>query len=333
VRKNVAVIVAACFVAVTAGCSAIPAPTDCDPLVESGVSSKLISATGDEGTQPTVTFPTPIAAKDTQVSSITPGTGDELFSGQVADVQASIYSGATGALLTTTGYDPTSPLRVNVGLEGSTPAISVIAESIQCQAVGSRTATVVTVADMFGADTLDPTLGLANDDAVVVVTDVAASYLGRATGALQPIQSGMPAVVTDTTGIPGISLPSTNPPTELKIADIRTGDGATVKEGDGVVLQYTGVLWNEAGTPGTVFQSTWTDSGARAATTLTATAMDEDGAGGLVPGFAQALIGAKVGSQVLAVIPPEFGYPEGSSPGSIPDGSTMVFVIDVLGIQ
>ena len=45
------------------------------------------------------------------------------------------------------------------------------------------------------------------------------------------------------------------------------------------------------------------------------------------------LIGQTVGSQVIVVIPPELGYPEGQSPATIPAGSTMVFVVDILGIE
>jgi peptidylprolyl isomerase len=38
----------------------------------------------------------------------------------------------------------------------------------------------------------------------------------------------------------------------------------------------------------------------------------------------------KVGSQVVAVIPPDLGYGDNAQ-GAIPAGSTLVFVIDVLG--
>ena len=43
-------------------------------------------------------------------------------------------------------------------------------------------------------------------------------------------------------------------------------------------------------------------------------------------------MGAKVGSQVIVVIPPgeEWGYPAGSGP--IDDDDSMIFVIDILGI-
>ncbi|MCU1406867.1 MAG: peptidylprolyl isomerase [Glaciihabitans sp.] len=334
VRKSVAVIVAACFVAVTAGCTAIPDPSSCDPILNTGAASKLVSATGDAGKMPTVSFPTPITTTTLQTTQLSAGDGDTLYPGSVANVQASIYVGSTGELLTATAYDPTAaPLLVTVGKSEAVSAAGTIAASVQCQTVGSRTATVGTVAEFFGADALDPSYGLTNDDALVLVTDVEASYLGRANGALQPLKSGFPAVVTAPNGTPGITLPNENPPTDLEIEVIRKGDGATVKKDDSVVLNYTGVLWNSDGAAGTVFQSTWTDAATPQAVVLAATAMGDDGTSGLVPGFAKALVGQTVGSQVLVVVPPKFGYPEGSSPTDIPEGSTMVFVFDVLGIQ
>ncbi len=49
-------------------------------------------------------------------------------------------------------------------------------------------------------------------------------------------------------------------------------------------------------------------------------------------GFAQALKGQTVGSQILVVIPPSLGYGDKTT-SSIPAGSTLVFVIDVLGVD
>jgi peptidylprolyl isomerase len=45
-----------------------------------------------------------------------------------------------------------------------------------------------------------------------------------------------------------------------------------------------------------------------------------------------ALEGATVGSQVIASMPPKDGYGENAQ-GAIPANSTLIFVIDVLGIN
>jgi FKBP-type peptidyl-prolyl cis-trans isomerase len=326
VRKSVAVIIAASFVAVTAGCSSIPQPSSCDPISSAGDASNLITATGDVGEAPEVSFPTPVITTGLQTTILTTGEGETLFEGDIADIQASLFVGETGELLTTTDYDPANPVRLTVG-----DVASAMAESIQCQTVGTRAATVLTVEDMYGADALDPSLNLANDDTLVLVTDIGNRYLGRANGSLAAPAAGVPAVVTAPDGTPGITLPGSNPPSELRIANIRNGDGETVAEGDQVVVHYTGVLWNSDDVESTVFDSSWERN---QPSTFDAVEMEDgDASTGLIPGLAQALIGKKVGSQVITVIPPEFGYPEGSAPTSIPAGSTLVFVLDILGIQ
>jgi FKBP-type peptidyl-prolyl cis-trans isomerase len=316
------VLVAAGFVAVTAGCSSIAEPSSCDPISTSGDASTLISATGAIGSAPEVSFPTPVLTEKLQTSVLTEGDGDRLYPGQTADIQASLYIGATGDQLTATDYDPSNPVRLTVGDENS-----AMAQSLQCQTVGSRAATVLTVEEMYGAGQLDPSLGLSDSDTLILVTDIGASYLGRADGDLQSLKSGFPSVVTAPDGTPGITLPNEDAPTDLMITDIRTGDGATVEDGDKVIVHYTGVLWTEE----TVFDSSWERS--QPSTFEVVEMTNDDPATGLVPGLYEALNGATVGSQVIAVIPEESGYPEGSSPAAVPAGSTMVFVLDILGIQ
>ncbi|WP_284255574.1 FKBP-type peptidyl-prolyl cis-trans isomerase [Pseudolysinimonas kribbensis] len=54
---------------------------------------------------------------------------------------------------------------------------------------------------------------------------------------------------------------------------------------------------------------------------------------GVIPGFAKALVGQKVGSQVIVMIPPADGYGSGGSPEvGIKGTDTLVFVIDILAV-
>jgi peptidylprolyl isomerase len=115
----------------------------------------------------------------------------------------------------------------------------------------------------------------------------------------------------------GIIIPDTAPPSELAVEVLKKGDGPAVGDGDQIRINYTGVTWADR----KVFDSTW-DKGASTAVTLDA----------VVPGFAQALKGQTVGSQILVVIPPSLGYGDKAT-SSIPAGSTLVFVIDVLGVD
>ena len=199
---------------------------------------------------------------------------------------------------------------------------NVISEAFLCQRAGSRIALTGTVQDIFGqvsGNELKPT------DTVAVVFDVVAAYPGKSTGTPQIAQDGMPAVTAAPDGRPGIAVPSIPAPTELRISTLTKGDGAVITEGQTVVAHYTGVLWG-----GSVFDSSWDKD--RPAD-LVALDFTKNNGKGVVPGFAKALIGQTVGSRVLVVIPPSEGYPAGSAPTSIPDGSTMIFVIDILGTR
>lgn len=302
-------------------CSTPGAAGACTPIVPTGESAGYVEATGSFGSQPEVEFPTPLQTDGAQQAVIDAGEGDPIARGQIVDFQVSLFNGENGELITASAYDDEeAPLRRTAGAE-----LDLLAEAVQCAQVGSRIAVTGTIADVFGADTLDPSLGLGNDDGVVMVLDVQAAYLGRATGIPQLGASGIPAVVTTPDGIPGVTIPNEEPPTELRSHTLVLGQGPAIEEGDRAVVHYTGLLWSTR----SVFDSSW-DRGAPA--TLTITSFDND-PNGVVPGLAEGLVGRTVGSQVIVVIPPELGYPTGQAPATIPDGSTMVFVVDILGIE
>ncbi len=321
VRTASALVLTGALVSSLVACSSPFTSETCVPMVPTGESAGYVDATGAMGSQPTVEFPTPLVTNTTQQSVLEAGDGDLIAAGQIVDFQVSLFNGKDGELITASSYDDSeAPLRRTAGSE-----IDLLAEAVQCAQVGSRIAVTGTIEDVFGADALDASLGLGNADAIVMVLDIQAAYLGRATGVAQLGASGIPAVVTTPEGIPGVSIPDEEPPTELRAHTLVLGQGAEIAESDRAVLHYTGLLW----TTKTVFDSSW-ERGAPA--TFVIASFDDD-PNGIVPGLAEGLVGKTVGSQVIVVIPPEFGYPAGQAPQSVPDGATMVFVVDILGIE
>lgn len=104
------------------------------------------------------------------------------------------------------------------------------------------------------------------------------------------------------------------PPTELVLKVLKEGTGAIVKSGDAVTVDYQGTNW----TSNTVFDQSY----GRAPATFTT--------GGVVPGFGAALVGQKVGAQVVVGIPPEFGYgTAGQSSAGIAGTDTLVFIVEI----
>jgi peptidylprolyl isomerase len=147
--------------------------------------------------------------------------------------------------------------------------------------------------------------------AYVAVIDVVGAFLPKANGALQLGVNNMPAIVTAANGAPGISVPDIAAPKSEKVQVIRAGNGKALTADDTAVVQFTAINW--AAKP-TVQGSTWTDGDA--ATTVDLTSKT------LPPSLKSALVGKKIGSQVMVVVPPS------ASGGA---SSTYIYVFDLLG--
>lgn len=319
-RRTAALIASVGLLAALTACATPSANSaDCDAPFSAGSGSETVSATGDFGSVPDVEVPTPLHVSTSQVSTLIAGTGAPIEKGQLVDVDYTLLNGSTGEVLEATTYDGSSPAQIVAG--GN--AITGLADGLLCAKVDSRIAITIAPEDGLGASNA-ASLGIAADDTLVVVVDITKALLARADGEPQIPENGFPNVVLAEDGTPGISKPSGDAPTKLEIDTLKQGDGATVQEGDSVVVNYSGWLWSD----GTIFDSSWQNGQPVPLTAADGTTTQ----GGVVPGFAKALIGAKVGSQVIAIIPPDQGYGD-TATGSIPAGSTLVFVVDVLGIN
>jgi peptidylprolyl isomerase len=149
------------------------------------------------------------------------------------------------------------------------------------------------------------------------VFDIKKVFLPHAVGSVKAAENGMPTVVRDVNGKPAVTIPKGDQPTEFRKAVVVEGSGDVVKKDQSVVVHYTGYLWD-----GTVFDSSW-NSGQP--TTFVVSEKN------VIPGFVKTLEGAKVGSQVIAIIPADQAY-GATGNGSVPPNATLVFIVDVLGI-
>lgn len=322
---------AALLTAALAGCTFSGADGGCATGYDAGDASSAVSATGavavsgEAGKAPKVTFPTPLIARDPQVSVLDAGSGEPIVPGSNVDYEYSVFFGATGEQLAATGYGATDsqPNRSIANLSDS------IGGALKCAQVGDRLALVTPASDAFGAGTLQGN-GIDDDDTLILVIDIVASYLGKADGVNQLPQDGMPTVVTAVDGTPGISVALVEEPTATRIATIKAGGGATVAEGDTAILHYSAWYWPAAiGDEPESLQSTWDADPPKAATASVASIAD---GGGLPAGVVSALTGAKVGSQLLVVIPPgDDGF--GTDVQGVDATRTTIWVIDLLGVR
>ena len=313
-RKLVSVVMAAGLLASLAACSAAPAPyASCTPTGNAA----LVTAKGKLDSDPQAQFPTPIIAKKAEVAVPIKGDGAQVSADAAVQITVSIYDGTTGeALASQSG--PITAQAIRVFVDDSTFPFST---AMQCATVGSRVVSTGSAEQLFGTDAL----GLDSDAALVVVADIDAVFLGKANGADQWPQSGYPSVVLAPNGRPGITFPAGPIPGGLGAIALKQGNGTTVKEGDSVLANITGVVWGAD----TTFLSSWDG---KAPKTVTAAELDANGAG-LPAGLAKAVIGQKVGSQLLVVLSGSDSYPTGQAPQGVADGDTVVFVFDILGVS
>lgn len=310
-RRSSALIVSIALVAGLSACSSSPADASCTPLAESGSAVDKVKVSGGYGELPTAEFPTPLTTTKTERKILVKGNGAPALPGGAVTLDFTIYNGETGDILGQTKYDgndlQTSSLDDNSMIHG-------FVATIQCAPAGSQIVSVIAPTDLLDQNGA-PVGDLGKETSLVVVADLVSTSLARANGKDQPAQDGFPAVVLDADGVPGVTVPKSKAPTELKVEVLKKGDGPVVKAGSSVTLHYTGVLWSD----GTVFDSTWSIN-----KPLTYPVNN------FVPGFTKALVGQTVGSQIVAIIPPELGYGN-QDKGTIPSGSSLVFVIDILG--
>ncbi len=117
---------------------------------------------------------------------------------------------------------------------------------------------------------------------------------------------------------PLVTVPPSSPPTELLIEDLVVGSGSPVGVGDFLIMDYVGVSYST----GLQFDASW-DRGSPFPFEL--------GAGRVIQGWDQGIVGMSVGGRRALTIPPELAYGEnGSGSGSIGPNETLVFVVDLI---
>ncbi|GAA5151227.1 FKBP-type peptidyl-prolyl cis-trans isomerase [Microbacterium pseudoresistens] len=276
--------------------------------------TKLATVTGDLGSEPDVTLRTPIHQSTETVEERIVGHGQRLTTGdQIAAVDVVLYNGTSGDKVVATEFDGDLSRLSNIDSWNS--QVPAVASALHCASEGSRLVAAFPGTDL-GEQGMTG-LGVAKDDSVVAVIDVLKVYLPHAEGTEQYNDAlGLPTVVRAPDGQPGIIVPDAKAPTDLVVQTLIKGDGEKVTGEEPIRVHYTGVTWDER----TVFDTTWGSNPAKFDLTQ------------VIEGFAKGLTGQTVGSQVLLVIPPELGYGD-QAQGSIPANSTLVFVVDILGVD
>ena len=119
---------------------------------------------------------------------------------------------------------------------------------------------------------------------------------------------------------PDVGPISGEPPAELLIEDITTGHGEEAKPGQYVSVHYVGVAFSS----GKEFDASYNRG----------EAFDFPlGGGQVIAGWDRGVAGMRVGGRRKLTIPPELGYGARGAGGVIKPNETLIFVVDLLGVQ
>jgi peptidylprolyl isomerase len=284
--------------------------------IPSGPASSAVAVEGEFGVAPTLTIDGQLAATTTERSVVIAGNGDAAADGDSVKMNYTLYNGTTGEEIEKSEYTEGSEL--SYPIDTAATSFVGLSKALACTTVGTRIVAVIPNAEGFGDQAAQA--GLTPEDTLVFVIDVtgiAAEPLAEASGEPVAPLDGFPDVAF-ADGNPTVTIPDGPVPSEFAISTLIQGAGDVVPEGATVVVNYEGVNWNS----GVVFDSSF-DRGSPATFSTTE----------VIPGFRDAIVGQKIGSRVVVIIPSELGYRDAGSGDLIKGGDTIFFVVDILGVQ
>ncbi|MCV2394802.1 FKBP-type peptidyl-prolyl cis-trans isomerase [Actinotalea sp. M2MS4P-6] len=276
--RRVTVLLVALVLATTAACTpANETPPD-------------VQVSGDPGSAPELSFPTPYAVPTQRVEVLVPGDGPALEPGQPVLLDFYAESAEDASVIGDTYSSEPRPFVMSAEALGPD-----LFAALSGQSVGARILQLAPARQGYPA--------------TVAVYDVLPT---RATGEPVTPREGLPTVTLAADGEPTITMPDGDPPSENVVQPLIRGSGPQVQAGQAVTVQYVGATW----TDGTVFDSTWTDDKLPATFPI--------GVGSVPDGWDEGIVEQTVGSQVLLVLPPGQGGEAGLN------DQTLVYVVDIL---
>ncbi len=315
---------AASFLIALLACAAFVAGCGSSATTTAPNTNAQVKVTGSFGKAATVSIPKAAPSDKLAVSTPIKGSGAAVTTGNaiLADITLYKWSGTTHTLVDSTYSSGPQMLPSDLGLTGLETALSHAT-------LGSRVVAVLPPSYGYGS-TGNSELGITGKDTLVWVLDIMQQYSPTASATGTHVSNGggtLPTVTAKTAGEqPTVTVPKGSAPTKLSVTTLIKGTGPTAATGDTVVTQYVALIWRT----GKVFSTTWPSS----TSTESVPFSFEYGQKLGVQGFADGLKGVPVGSRVMIVIPPSLGYGKsGNSSAGIKGTDTLVFVVDVLGLQ
>ncbi|MEU8246545.1 FKBP-type peptidyl-prolyl cis-trans isomerase [Nonomuraea sp. NPDC048916] len=264
---------------------------------------------GAFGVRPTVVFPQGRPPAGLRIDQLAAGAGASLRADDLAIVHytAHVWDGRENRLVDSS-FTRGAPVAFPVGR-----LLPGLDKALRGRRAGSRVIAAIPPGEGFGAN---PPRGVGPGDELFYVIDILGAHPKGASvkargGSLAGVRAGGGAR-------PRLSVPRSAPPERFVAKVLSKGSGPRTRTGQLLVTQHEGAVWERR----RVFDTTWS-TGLPKAFTI--------GDGSVIKGWDRALTGVPVGSRVLMIVPPAYGYgPSGQPAFGIGAGDTLVFVVDVL---
>lgn len=272
-----------------------------------------VTVTGDFGEEPKIEV-ADLTVDEPVDAVVIPGDGEEVADDSSVNYRFRIVYAKDGTDVSG-NYTEASPQKLDLAQQAP-----FITEAVVGQKIGTRVAIALKVSDLVGNGQASQ-YGMKGADDLVMVLDLISMTQDPLDGpegdAVDP-PADAPTVTEEDGVVTGIGFddaPKT-PSDKLQVITLIEGSGDPVAVDDNVTVDYFGTVYGD----GKPFDESY--SADPVAFPLTQ--------GSLIDGWVEGLEGVTVGSRVMLVIPADKAYGDQDS-GDIPAGSTLVFVIDVLG--
>lgn len=296
--------------------------SDSSDAEEGGAPLSSVTIEGKQGEAPKVTFDGRLDGSEEEKDVLVEGDGETVADGDTVEANWWIGNGFTEEEAQSTFEQGTQEVEL------SEDVLPFLRETMIGSTVGDRIVLLTSAERAFG-ELGNPSIGIGNKDSVLAVVDI----LGRSeTVPPEPALDGpqgeekkpagwAPTLIEEDGVVTGLDFSTAHEPTgELIATTLIKGDGAKVKSGDTLTVDYLGQVYN-ADEP---FDESYSAQPAEFPI----------GVGQVIAGWDERLVGRTVGSRVILEIPPAKGYgEEGNEQAGIKGTDTLFFVVDILGVS
>jgi peptidylprolyl isomerase len=320
VRRLLALLIASVMVVVLAACGDDAPKATSKSDVDMGEKITGLSVSGTFGTEPELKVDPAVKVEKPETQVISAGDGNPVLAGKKEMFNIFLANGADGKKIYS-DLDQGTPMQRRMKDD---EFFKVLTDAMIGKPRGSRIVVAATVEDVWGAAGA-PQLKLKKTDTVVFVIDVLSVEPTDVLKAPEGEKVAAPAtapVVKESAGkVTGLDFSKApkKAPTKLQVIPLVEGTGPEAKAGRMVTFNYYGAVWGAK----TAFDSSFTRG-----------APEPFGVGvkGLIPAWDKKIPGLRTGSRVLIISPPADAYGSRAQ-AKIPANSTLVFVVDVLGVD